>query len=215
MKEKGKNDKPGGTGFPACAQKNELTINRRNLPHWQLPGSTYFITFRLKLGIISDDERQIVIDAIKHIHKIRYFVTVAVVMPDHIHLILKPVVSESNIEFSLSKILQSIKRFSAREINKRRGAKGAIWQDESFDRIIRDYNEFLEKWNYIRLNAVKNGLCQAPEDYPYLWEPGEALENQAENCTAWKGCATKEERILNNKYVHNAWHHAKPQEPPA
>jgi putative transposase len=192
MKEKEKTEKPGGTGFPACAQKDELSINRRNLPHWQLPGSTYFITFRLKSGIITDYEKRIVLEAIKYFHKIRYLVTATVVMPDHIHLMLKPIVSESKIEFPLSKILQGIKGFSAREINKARGAKGALWQDESFDRIVRDYDECLEKWNYIRLNAVKTGLCQAPEDYPYLWEPGEALEDQTENSTAWKGCATKE-----------------------
>jgi putative transposase len=177
MKEKEKTDKPGGTGFPACAQKDELCINRRNLPHWQLPGSTYFITFRLKSGIISDDERIIVLDAIKHFHKMRYWVTATVVMPDHIHLMLKPVVSESNAGFSLSKTLQSIKGFSAREINKTRGAKGALWQDESFDRIVRDYDEYLEKWNYIRGNPVKVGLCQAAEEYQFLWEPGEDAED--------------------------------------
>ena len=143
------------------------------------------------------DERKIVLDAIKYFHKIKYLVTVSVVMPDHVHIMLKPVVTESNVEFSLSKILQGIKGFSAREINKARGAKGTLWQDESFDRIVRDYDEFLEKWNYIRLNAVKTGLCQAPEDYPYLWEPGEALEGHAEDNTAWKGCGTEE-----NEYDH-------------
>ena len=30
--------------------------------------------------------------------------------------------------------------------------------------------------NYIRNNPVKTGLCQAPEEYPFLWEPGEPLE---------------------------------------
>jgi REP element-mobilizing transposase RayT len=174
MIEEETSEKTGGTGFPACAQRDELSINRRNLPHWQLPGSTYFITFRLKSGIISDDERKIVLDTIKHFHKIRYWVTATVVMPDHIHLILKPVVSESNAEFSLSKVLQGIKGFSAREINKTRGTKGALWQDESFDRIIRDNDEYLEKWNYIRGNPVKDGLCSSPEDYEFLWEPGDA-----------------------------------------
>jgi putative transposase len=57
-----------------------------------------------------------------------------------------------------------MKGFSAREINDARGIKGTLWQDESFDRIVRDYDEYLEKWNYIRLNPVKNGLCQTPED---------------------------------------------------
>jgi putative transposase len=163
----------GGTGFPACAQKDELCISRRNLPHWELTGSTYFITFRVKSGIIAEDERRIVLDAIKYFHNIRYWIIAAVVMPDHIHIMLKPVESESKAEFSLSKILQGIKGFTAREINKTRGTKGALWQDESFDRIVRDQDECLEKWNYIRTNPVKIGLCSSPEEYEFLWEPGD------------------------------------------
>ena len=166
-------NKTGSTGFPACAQKDELSISRRNLPHWELPGSTYFITFRLKSGILTEVERIIVLDAIKHFHQIRYWVLVTVVMPNHGHLILKPIVFESNMEYPLSKILQGIKGFSARVINKSRGTKGHICQEESFDRIVRDYDEFIEKWNYIRNNPVKNGLCQVSEEYPFLWEPGE------------------------------------------
>jgi hypothetical protein len=45
----------GGTGFPACADKSELRINRRNLPHWQLSGNSYFITFRLRSGHLSHE----------------------------------------------------------------------------------------------------------------------------------------------------------------
>lgn len=116
------------------------------------------------------------LDAIKFFHKIRYWLTVAVVMPDHVHLMLKPVGSESEVNFPLSKILQSIKGFSAREINKLRGAKGAIWLDESYDRIVRDDGEYLEKWNYIRDNPVKAELCHAPENYAFLWGPGEVDE---------------------------------------
>ncbi|MCX5891179.1 MAG: transposase, partial [Deltaproteobacteria bacterium] len=118
--------------------------------------------------------KEIVLAALKHFHQIRYWISVAVVMPDHAHLILKPIVIKSNREYPLSKILQGLKGFSAREINKSRGTKGHIWQEESFDRIVRDYEEFSEKWNYIRNNPVKSGLCQAPEEYPFLWEPGEA-----------------------------------------
>jgi putative transposase len=126
----------------------------------------------LNLGFISKDERRMVLDAIKHFHRIRYWVTAAVVMPDHVHLMLKPVILESEVDFSLSKIMQGIKGFSAREINKSRGTKGNLWQDENFDRIVRDNDEYLEKWHYIRSNPVKAGLCQAPEEYPFLWEPG-------------------------------------------
>lgn len=167
---------PGGTGFPACAGNVELLSSRRNLPHWRLSSSTYFVTFRLRGGVISEDERKIVLSAIRHFHQIRYWVTTSVVMPNHVHLMLRPVAAESGDKFSLSKILQGIKGFSAREINKFRAAKGNLWQEESFDRIVRDSNEYLEKWNYIRNNPVKCGLCQSPEEYPFLWEPGEASE---------------------------------------
>jgi REP element-mobilizing transposase RayT len=173
MKEK---EKEGSTGFPACAQEVELSIRCRNLSHWKLHGSTYFVTFRLGSGIISEDERTMVLDAIKHFHKIKYWITAAVVMPDHVHLIIKPVVTKSNAEFPLSKILQGIKGFTARGINKVRGAKGSIWQAESYDRIIRDYDEYLEKWQYIRNNPVKIGLSESPEEYSFLWEPGKELE---------------------------------------
>lgn len=176
MKNQGKAKELGSTGFPACVLEVELSIKRRKLPHWQLQGSTYFVTFRLRSGIMSEDERRMVLDAIKHFHRIKYFVTAAVAMPDHVHLIMKPVVNESNAEYTLSKILQSIKGFTARQINNVRGAKGAIWQAESYDRIIRDYDEYLEKWQYIRNNPVKTGLSESADKYHFLWEPGEALE---------------------------------------
>jgi putative transposase len=177
MIKKEKSNKAGSTGFPACAAKDELSVRRRNLPHWQLPGGTYFVSFRLKSGSMLEDERKMVLGAIKFFHNIKYWVTAAVVMPDHVHLMLKPGAIECGEDSSLSKILQGMKGFSAWEINKSRGTKGALWQEESYDRIVRDHNEYLEKWQYLRNNPVKAGLCHSPEDYPFLWEPGEASED--------------------------------------
>jgi putative transposase len=177
MKEK--SSKTGGTGFPACANQTELQINRRNLPHWHLSGSTYFVTFRLRSGFLNHDEKEIVLDAIKHFQGIRYWVTASVVMTDHVHIVLGPTTADNETGFPLSKILQSIKGFTAREINKLRHTKGSLWLDESYDRIIRDHDEYLEKWQYIRNNPVKVGLCELPEDYPWLWEPGEEPEKTA------------------------------------
>jgi len=177
MEKEDKTQKIGSTGFPACAQEDELSIRRRNLPHWELSGSTYFVTFRLRQGIISEDERRVVLDAIKYFHQVKYLVTACVVMPDHTHILFKPMISESHTEFSLGNILQGIKGYSAREINRKRKNKGSLWQAESFDRIVRDYNEYMEKWNYIRNNPVKTGLCQIPEEYAFLWGPGEVTED--------------------------------------
>ena len=51
----------------------------------------------------------------------------------------------------------------------REAVKGSIWQDERFDRIVRDEAEFLEKWQYIMNNPLKKELVQSPEDYPWLY----------------------------------------------
>jgi hypothetical protein len=38
----------GGTGFQPVTEK--LTIKQRDLPHWQVGGAIYFLTFRLSRG---------------------------------------------------------------------------------------------------------------------------------------------------------------------
>jgi REP element-mobilizing transposase RayT len=85
-------------------------------------------------------------------------------MPDHAHAILSP-----NDGIELARIMKGIKGVSARLINEGRRTRGPVWQDESFDRIIRNAAEFNEKLNYIANNAVKAELAQEPFDYPALY----------------------------------------------
>ncbi len=139
-----------------------LQIHRRNLPHWRLEGSTYFITFRLASGALATSEQQLVFDHIRAGHGKFYTLAAIVVMPDHVHLLLKP-----KPEFALSRIMKGIKGVSARQINQLRGLTGTVWQDESWDRIVRDAAEFEEKLQYMADNPVKAGLAKVIEEYPY------------------------------------------------
>ena len=43
--------------------------------------------------------------------------------------------------------------------------KGAIWQKESFDRIVRSEEEYLKKGNYI----LNNSFGRWPELEDYIW----------------------------------------------
>ncbi len=43
--------------------------------------------------------------------------------------------------------------------------KGSLWQDERFDRIVRDEAEFIEKWEYIAKNPIKAGLAETVDEY--------------------------------------------------
>jgi hypothetical protein len=86
---------------------------------------------------------------------------------------------------TLPKIMHSIKSFTAHEINKMLKRNGKIWQNESYDRVIRNEDEFLEKFNYIANNPtrlltlersdggqVKANLVRKYEDYKWLYIKG-------------------------------------------
>ena len=40
--------------FRGFDEHGDLTIKRRHLPHWEQPGATYFVTFRLADAVASD-----------------------------------------------------------------------------------------------------------------------------------------------------------------
>jgi putative transposase len=61
---------------------------------------------------------------------------------------------------SLSKILQSLKRYSAHEANKILQRTGSFWQDESYDHVVKDAVELERLIYYILYNPVKAGLVK-------------------------------------------------------
>ena len=141
-------------------EEPQLKITRRFLPHWTLSGSIYYVTFRLAEGELLSEERQIVLDHVKSGHGSFYDLAAAMVMPDHVHLILKP-----RDEFTPSRILNGIKGVSAKLLNQHRNTIGCIWQSESWDRIIRDAKEFDEKLQYMYENPAKAGLVADADAY--------------------------------------------------
>ena len=85
-------------------------------------------------------------------------------MPDHVHFIITPYQ-----EWSLSDILRRVKGNSARLINLKVRQQGTLWQDESFDRIIRHSEDLQKKCEYVAENPVRAGLCAIADDYEWLW----------------------------------------------
>ncbi|MFI5354249.1 MAG: REP-associated tyrosine transposase [Desulfobaccales bacterium] len=160
--------KNGGTGVPPV---HSFKITQRTLPHWQQPGSVYFLTWRWKKGnVLSPEERTITLQALQYWDGRKWTLYAAVIMPDHVHVLVQPLVlPESEGVYNLAEIIHSVKSFSVHKINRQRGSSGSIWQDERFDRIVRDEAEFLEKWQYIMNNPLKKELVQSPEDYFWLY----------------------------------------------
>jgi REP element-mobilizing transposase RayT len=150
-----------------------LRFHRRRLPHLEREGSTYYVTFSThKRRVLSPAARSVVLDCCTFVHKRTAFVHIAVVMPDHVHLLLTPLQNEHGEAVPLGSILRTVKGVSARRVNQTLRRSGGVWQPESFDHLLRQ-EEFVDaKIAYIAQNPVRRGLVKYPRDYEWLWKPG-------------------------------------------
>ena len=96
----------------------------------------------------SDTLAKIVADAMAHFDGKRYELLAWCVMPNHVHAVLRLSPGEQ-----LDKILHSWKSFTAHEIG-----KGAIWQKESYDHLVRDGEDLKNQVTYVLDNPPKAGL---------------------------------------------------------
>ena len=97
---------------------------------------------------------EIVSSALRHFDGQRYFLDGFVVMPNHVHVLFQPIG-----KFTLSDVLHSWKSFTAHQVKRViAGDADAIWQDESFDRVVRDWEELQECRGYILRNPEKARL---------------------------------------------------------
>ena len=95
----------------------------------------------------------IVAEALRHFDSQRYHLDAFVIMPNHVHALVQPLLGHS-----LKEILRSWKSYSARQINKTLGRSGSVWMEESFDRIVRDWNALVKCRDYIARNPEKAHL---------------------------------------------------------
>jgi REP element-mobilizing transposase RayT len=91
------------------------------------------------------------------------------IMSNHVHTALKPIQSVDGEPFSLSRIMHSIKRYTAQQANLVLGRIGDFWQHESYDHAIRDDREYHNILNYIVMNPVNAGLVPQWSDWRWTY----------------------------------------------
>ncbi len=198
----------------------EIEVTANNLPHWQQPGATYFITFRLADSIpaarreewseqravwlanhpepwspeterdyhrlfsaridawldAGEGEcllktpalRETLIDTLTYGDEDRYRLHAWVAMPNHVH-VLVTLEERAKLEIEVG----AWKSISARRVNRLLGRSGAVWQEDYFDRLVRDRDHFANCVRYIRRNPEKARL---PEGSYELFESELALQ---------------------------------------
>ncbi|HMO84338.1 MAG TPA: transposase [Lacipirellulaceae bacterium] len=90
---------------------------------------------------------EIVLTSLRRFDGERYRLTDAVVMPNHVHVL----VAFSDGEAMRSQVAEW-KRFTAREINRLLGRAGPLWQDECFDHLVRSAEQFESLRRYVAEN---------------------------------------------------------------
>lgn len=97
----------------------------------------------------------------------RYELGAYVVMPNHAHVIVRPIDAE---QYPLENIIGGWKQNCSQNIHRVRGTRGTLWQDEAFDRIIRDAEHLWRAIQYIgsnperaRLSATMYAMWLRPE----------------------------------------------------
>jgi len=91
----------------------------------------------------------------------RYRMTAWVVMPNHVHVLFEL------WEMPLGQLLKAWKGTSANAANRVLARTGQFWQEEYWDRYMRDEEHFNKAKHYIEWNPVKAGLLKQPQDWPF------------------------------------------------
>ena len=95
----------------------------------------------------------IVAEALRYFNGERLGLISSVVMPNHVHALFV-----QNADWPLEKLLRSWKSFTSRRINSLLGRDGSLWQQDYFDRLVRDEKHFANCARYIRRNPLKADL---------------------------------------------------------
>jgi len=90
----------------------------------------------------------------------RYRLHAWTIMPNHVHVLFGVPAG-----LTLSDIVASWKKYTARQSNRLLGRSGPFWQADYWDRFIRNETHFDAAVDYIDNNAVKAGLAKAPADW--------------------------------------------------
>ncbi len=115
------------------------------------------------------DVAALVAEAMRHRDGKEYILYAFCIMPNHVHAILEPLQPGASSELPLSKIMQSLKRQTARKANTILCKEGSFWQDETYDHVVRDNREFWRIISYVLNNPVKAGLVSKWTDWQWTY----------------------------------------------
>ena len=118
----------------------------------------------------------IVMECLHELDPAHYHLHAFCLMSNHIHLLFDqegipepPARRDGKTYTALSQVLRLLKGKTAALCNRQLGRKGAFWQHESYDHVVRNVREYERIQAYIVNNPVRAGLVENWQDWPYLF----------------------------------------------
>jgi REP element-mobilizing transposase RayT len=147
-----------------------VTFYRRNLPHLEKDGASYYVSFSTrKHFFLPEEARTPIFEHCLFENGRKIQMHAFVVMPDHVHMLFTPLLDQEGRPHALAKTMNGIKGASSHSVNKLLHRRGVLWEPESFDRIPRSAADFEFRLLYIVQNPIAAGLAKGPDDYRWAW----------------------------------------------
>jgi REP-associated tyrosine transposase len=145
----------------------KLPVRKRlahDVPLWVDPAKEcYFITICCKARgrnqLALPDIAKALFETARHRNDIGvWYVHVALLMPDHLHVL----VSFPEVGKRIQAIISKWKEWTSKTV-------GISWHRDFFEHRLREDESFREKAEYILLNPVRAGLIEKSENWPYVF----------------------------------------------
>src|SRR5205085_2900287 len=105
---------------------------------------------------------EIVMASLTRVREQEAYILAYAIMPDHLHVVFAP-----RAPHTVADVMQSIKGYSAFEMNKVLGRRGRLWQPSYYDRLIRNEKHLRDTIEYVEWNPVTAGFVESPDAYAY------------------------------------------------
>ncbi|MDY6799720.1 MAG: transposase [Bacteroidota bacterium] len=135
-------------------QINNIIDNGEYGPHW----------------LKNHNVAKVVADSFHYLDRKEFKLICYCIMSNHVHFIAY------KLRKPLNKIMHSLKSYTGSQCNNILKRKGAFWQREYFDRIVRDRNDLSDKIKYTINNPVKAGIVNYWAEYTFNYCSPEFIE---------------------------------------
>lgn len=141
---------------------------RGRLPHWRADDVCYYATFRHRRPLDEAERNQLFRRLLRPEGK-KWDLIILCILPEVTEIIFRVMERSDGVPYELSEIIEAAKRKAGNTIIKNTGEKYPPFYTESYDRIIRDEQEFDSTWETIFESPVTAELVESAEEYEHLW----------------------------------------------